>query len=37
MTVVETCRKSDRHVLSFLRDTVDASLRGKPVPSLMQA
>ena len=35
MTVVETCRKRERHVLSFLRDTIDASLRGTPVPSLM--
>jgi hypothetical protein len=35
MTVVETCRKTDRHVLSFLRDTIDASLRGKPAPSLI--
>jgi len=37
MTVVATCRKRDRHVLSFLRDTIDASLRGKPVPSLIHA
>ena len=35
MTVVETCRKSDRHVLTFLRDTIDASLRGRSAPSLM--
>jgi transposase len=37
MTVVETCRKRDRHVLSFLRDTIDASLCGKPLPSLIHA
>jgi len=35
MTVVETCRKRERHVLSFLRDTIEASLRGKPAPTLM--
>jgi transposase len=35
MTVVETCRKTDRHVLTFLRDTIEASLRGKSAPSLM--
>ena len=27
MTVVETCRKTDRHVLTFLRDTIEASLQ----------
>jgi transposase len=35
MTVVETCRKRERHVLSFLRDTIEASLSGKPAPTLM--
>lgn len=35
MTVVHTLRKQDRHVLSFLRDTIAASLRGKPIPSLI--
>ncbi len=35
MTVVHTLRKQDRHVLSFLRDTIAASLRGAPPPSLM--
>lgn len=35
MTVVHTLRKQDRHVLSFLRDTIAASLRGAPLPSLM--
>jgi transposase len=35
MTVVHTLRKQDRHVLSFLRDTIAASLHGTPRPSLM--
>lgn len=35
MTVVHTLRKQDRHVLSFLRDTIAASLRGTPAPSIM--
>lgn len=35
MTVVHTLRKQDRHVLSFLRDTIAASLRGRQTPSLM--
>lgn len=35
MTVVHTLRKQDRHVLSFLRDTIEASLRGNAVPSLI--
>lgn len=35
MTVVHTLRKQDRHVLSFLRDTIAASLRGAPTPSLI--
>lgn len=35
MTVVHTLRRQDRHVLSFLRDTIAASLRGAPLPSLM--
>jgi transposase len=35
MTVVHTLRKQERHVLSFLRDTIAASLRGAPTPSLM--
>lgn len=35
MTVVHTLRKQDRHVLSFLRDTIAASLRGAPIPSLI--
>lgn len=35
MTVVHTLRKQDRHVLSFLRDTIAASMRGAPLPSLM--
>ena len=37
MTVVATCRARDRHVLSFLRDTIDASLRNTPLPSLIHA
>ena len=37
MTVVHTLRKQDRHVLSFLRDTIAASLRGAPIPSLIPA
>ncbi len=37
MTVVHTLRKQDRHVLSFLRDTIAASLRGTQIPSLIQA
>jgi len=37
MTVVHTLRKQDRHVLSFLRDTVAAALRGAPTPSLIPA
>ena len=28
MTVIHTCRKQDRHALDFLRDTIDAGLRG---------
>lgn len=35
MTLVHTLRKQDRHVLSFLRDTIAASLRGAPLPSLL--
>jgi transposase len=35
MTVVHTLRKQDRHVLSFLRDTVTASLHGTTLPSLI--
>lgn len=35
MTVVHTLRKQDRHVLSFLRDTIAGSLRGAPIPSLL--
>lgn len=35
MTVVHTLRKQNRHVLTFLRDTIVASLRGAPIPSLM--
>lgn len=35
ITVVHTLRKQDRHVLSFLRDTIAASLRGRQIPSLM--
>lgn len=35
MSVVHTLRKQDRHVLSFLRDTIAASLRGAAIPSLM--
>jgi len=35
MTVVHTLRKQDRHVLSFLRDTIAANLRGTPTPSLI--
>jgi transposase len=35
MTVVHTLRKQDRHVLSFLRDTITASLHGTVIPSLM--
>ena len=37
MTVVHTLRKQDRHVLSFLRDTIAAALRGAPTPSLIPA
>lgn len=37
MTVVHTLRKQDRHVLSFLRDTIAASLRGASIPSLIAA
>lgn len=37
MTVVHTLRKQDRHVLSFLRDTIAASLRGTAIPSLIPA
>lgn len=37
MTVVHTLRKQDRHVLSFLRDTITASLHGTPAPSLIPA
>lgn len=37
MTVVHTLRKQDRHVLSFLHDTIAASLRGTARPSLMPA
>ena len=36
MTVVHTLRKQDRHVLSFLRDTIAASLRHAAIPSLIQ-
>jgi transposase len=35
MTVVHTLRKQNRHVLSFLRETIVASMRGKPLPSLI--
>ena len=35
MTVVETCRKQERHVLTFLRETIEASLRGGTAPTLM--
>jgi transposase len=35
MTVVETCRKRERHVLTFLRETIEASLRAKAAPTLM--
>ncbi len=35
MSVVHTLRKQDRHVLSFLRDTIAGSLRGTSIPSLM--
>jgi transposase len=37
MTVVHTLRKHDRHVLTFLRDTIEASMRGEPTPSLISA
>jgi len=37
MTVVHTLRKQDRHVLSFLRDTIAASMRGTQIPSLIPA
>jgi len=37
MTVVHTLRKHDRHVLTFLRDTIKASMRGEPTPSLISA
>ncbi len=35
LTVVHTLRKQERHVLSFLRDTITASLHGTTLPSLM--
>lgn len=37
MTVVHTLRKHDRHVLTFLRDTIKASMRGETTPSLISA
>ena len=34
LTVVETCRRQKRNVLSWLVDAVKARLAGKTVPSL---
>jgi transposase len=35
MTAVHTLRKQQRHVLSFLTATIQAALRGQPVPSIL--
>jgi transposase len=35
-TVIHTCRKQQRNVLEFLRNTVDAALRRIPTPSLLR-
>lgn len=37
MTVLHTCRKQGRHTLEFLRETIDANLRGLPTPALIRA
>ena len=34
-SVVQTCRKQDRHVLDYLTQSVQAALRGRPTPSLL--
>jgi hypothetical protein len=35
MTVVATCRLQERSVFGFLRDTMQAHLEGKKLPSLL--
>jgi transposase len=35
LTVSATCRQQDRHLLSFLTDTVDAYWKGQPTPKLV--
>lgn len=37
MTVLSTCRKQGHHTLTFLRETIEAGLRGTPTPALIRA
>jgi len=37
LTVSATCRRQQRHLLSFLTDAVEASWQGRPAPRLLSA
>ena len=34
-SVIHTCRKQRRHVLTYLKSAIHASLRGRKIPSLI--
>jgi transposase len=36
-SVIHTCRKQQRHVLSYLTDAVQAALNNRSAPSLLHA
>ena len=36
-SVIHTCRKQDRHVLSYLKSAIHAALRNRETPSLIAA